>query len=71
LTAANSFRLFSSGRLSPVLPACGFSPKPVACPSLDEILKARKSKLNPGLVTYYRKPVYITQVGQKKYLSLS
>jgi hypothetical protein len=28
-------------------------------------MKTRKTRLNPGMITYYRKPVYITQVGVK------
>ena len=44
------------------LPACKVEPKPYHGPSYDEIMSTRKSKLNPGLVTFYRKPLYVTQV---------
>ena len=30
-------------------------------PSYDAIVKTRKEKLNPGYLTYYKKPLYITQ----------
>ena len=38
-------------------------PKPLASPipSYDQVVKTRKDKLNPGLLTYYKKPLYITQ----------
>ncbi len=51
----------------PSLPPCSTQPKTVACPTYDEITKTRNSKLNPGLVTYYKKPIYITQ-GSMQYL---
>ena len=32
------------------------------CPySYDSVVKTRKDKLNPGLLTFYKKPLYITQ----------
>ena len=44
------------------LPPCNVEPKPYNGPTYDEIMSTRKSKLNPGLVTFYKKPLFVTQV---------
>jgi alanine-glyoxylate transaminase/(R)-3-amino-2-methylpropionate-pyruvate transaminase len=45
-------------------PALTQSPPPnpsAKFPSLESVVNTRKNKLNPGLNTYYRQPLYITQ----------
>merc|ERR1712045_1066296 len=49
---------------SMALPEARAIPKPLAVnsiPSYDAVVKTRKDKINPGLLTYYKKPLYITQ----------
>ena len=49
---------------SMTLPEAKAIPKPLAVnsiPSYDAVVKTRKDKINPGLLTYYKKPLYITQ----------
>ena len=44
------------------LPPCNVEPKPYHGPSYEDIMATRKSKLNPGLVTFYKNPLFVTQV---------
>ena len=49
---------------SPALPDCKVAPpKDLSSkvPTYDSIVKTRQEKLNPGYLTYYKKPLYITQ----------
>ena len=49
---------------SMALPEAKAIPKPLAVnsiPTYDAVVKTRKDKINPGLLTYYKKPLYITQ----------
>ena len=39
------------------LPPCNVEPKPYHGPSYEDIMTTRKSKLNPGLVTFYKNPL--------------
>jgi len=42
------------------LPPCSFVPPPYNGPSKDEVLAMRQRFLNPGLITYYKKPLMLT-----------
>lgn len=44
------------------MPPCEMKPQSFSVPSLEEVLRIRKTILNPGMLTFYKKPVYITQV---------
>ncbi len=49
---------------SPSLPEANGAaqqPRKLNYPSYQWVAKTRKEKLNPGLVTYYKKPLYVTQ----------
>jgi len=43
------------------LPECDVEPEPFQGKGYDDIMRIRKSKLNPGLVTFYREPLYVTR----------
>ncbi len=49
------------------LPPCEFAPKPYGGPSRDDVLRDRQTYLSPGLITYYKNPVMITD-GWMQYL---
>lgn len=46
---------------APALPKCETEPKPLNVPSLEQVSKTRKTKLNPALTTHFKTPAYITQ----------
>ena len=59
-----SLRLLQRPLASPALPECKTAPPKDltgTIPTYDSIVKTRKTKLNPGYMTYYKKPLYITQ----------
>jgi alanine-glyoxylate transaminase/(R)-3-amino-2-methylpropionate-pyruvate transaminase len=51
----------------PELPAFNHTPTTYAGPSLDEVLRLRKSHVNPGIFHYYQKPLMIVE-GSMQYL---
>nr|CAG5121136.1 unnamed protein product [Candidula unifasciata] len=51
----------------PAMPACDFQPQPHEGPDLQTVKNIRKNKLIPGLITYYKEPVYVHQ-GHMQYL---
>lgn len=50
-----------------ILPECDHQPRPYQGPSREEVLALRKRYLNPGLITYYQKPLMLVE-GYKQYL---
>jgi alanine-glyoxylate transaminase/(R)-3-amino-2-methylpropionate-pyruvate transaminase len=51
----------------PSLPPCSFTPPVYTGPSREQVLADRQRYLNPGLITYYKNPVMITD-GWMQYL---
>lgn len=51
----------------PEMPLCSFKPDVFTGKSKEEVLKIRKDNLNPGLLTYYKTPVFLHQ-GHMQYL---
>ena len=49
------------------IPHCDFEPSPYDGPSYEEVLRIRKSKLTPALLTFYKDPLLIHQ-GHMQYL---
>jgi len=66
-TSCNVSGVRTSSNSGPELPPCSHVPKNVTFPTYDEMLKTRSTKLNPAYMTFYRKPLYITQ-GHMQYL---
>lgn len=50
-----------------ILPACSHRPRPYVGPSREEVLKLRQQYLNPGLLTYYQRPLMLVE-GHMQYL---
>lgn len=55
----------TAGRLS--LPIVDHKPAPYDGPSRDEVLALRQQYLSPGLITYYREPLFVVE-GHMQYL---
>ena len=55
----------SSGKRQ--LPPCSFTPPPYNGPSREQVLADRQRYLNPGLITYYKEPLMLTD-GYMQYL---
>uniref|UniRef100_A0A1Y1KAE8 Alanine--glyoxylate aminotransferase 2, mitochondrial n=1 Tax=Photinus pyralis TaxID=7054 RepID=A0A1Y1KAE8_PHOPY len=53
-----SKRLYSQ---KPAMPPCNFTPKEYKGPSYDSLIRVRKERLSPALVTYYSKPFAVHQ----------
>ncbi|XP_076449217.1 alanine--glyoxylate aminotransferase 2, mitochondrial-like [Babylonia areolata] len=51
----------------PQLPPCDFEPQPHQGPSKQEVLQLRKEHLVPGILTFYKDPLYVHQ-GYMQYL---
>lgn len=51
----------------PELPPCDFQPDPHEGKDREEVLRVRKANLIPGLLTFYKEPVYVHQ-GHMQYL---
>lgn len=51
----------------PRMPPCDFTPEDYEGPDYDRIREIRKEKINPGLFSYYKKPLLIHQ-GHKQWL---
>ncbi len=51
----------------PTLPPYDFTPSPYTGPSIDEVIAMRKAHVNPGIFTYYKKPIMIVE-GKGQYL---
>uniref|UniRef100_A0A0B7AD12 Alanine--glyoxylate aminotransferase 2, mitochondrial n=1 Tax=Arion vulgaris TaxID=1028688 RepID=A0A0B7AD12_9EUPU len=51
----------------PEMPPCDFKPPKHEGPDLQTVINIRKQKLSPGLLTYYKEPVYVHQ-GHMQYL---
>ncbi len=49
------------------LPPCHHTPAPYTGPTAEEVLALRKAHVNPGIFTYYKKPVMIVE-GRGQYL---
>lgn len=57
----------SSGRKIPVLPPFNFTPPEYRGPSISEVKELRAKYLNPGIFSYYKTPIMITE-GKMQYL---
>lgn len=51
----------------PNLPPYEFTPSSYTGPSIDEVIAMRKAHVNPGIFTYYKKPIMIVE-GKGQYL---
>lgn len=49
------------------LPTCSHQPRPYQGPSREEVLALRQQYLNPGLLTYYQRPLMLVE-GHMQYL---
>lgn len=43
------------------MPPCSFKPEKYTGPTYDQMKQIREDHINPGIVTYYRKPIAIHQ----------
>lgn len=64
-TAAAQISVSANG--IPELPPCDFTPEPHQGKSLEDVLRVRKTNLIPGLLTFYKQPLYVHQ-GHMQYL---
>ena len=45
----------------PILPPCAHQPKPYKGPPIEAVLKQRQQFVNPGIFTYYKKPIMVVE----------